>query len=244
MERNNNTPSPCLGGPQIPGIPKGIDSIAAIIPAYNEAERIGEVLGVLTRTARIREIIVVDDCSTDNTAEVVLKFRTVKLLRNSRNRGKSYSLERGVNATDAKILFFCDADLRGLTPRIVSQTIQPVIDGEVGMFIAVRNNIMQKSIRWIALYSGERALTRTTWECLPPRFKHRFRVEVGLNHVAGRHGSGFGYAIMPVYQTVKEIKYGVLHGTVRRWWMIYDIFCALLLVGLCRGRNAILAMAP
>ena len=112
------------------------------------------------------------------------------------------------------------------------------------MFIAVRNNIMQKSIRWIALCSGERALTRTTWECLPPRFKHRFRVEVGLNHVAGRHGSGFGYAIMPVYQTVKEIKYGVLHGTVRRWWMIYDIFCALLLVGLCRGRNAILAMAP
>jgi len=119
--------------------------IAAIVPAYNEKEYLGEILKVLEQTKIVDEIIVVDDASTDNTAQVAATFPKVKLLRNSVNKGKAYAMQRGVDATDVDILFFCDADLKKLTPDIVKQIIQPVADKKYDMFIGIRNNLMQKT---------------------------------------------------------------------------------------------------
>ena len=87
--------------------------VAAIVPAYNEALRIGKVLEPLSRTKVLKEIIVVDDGSTDETSQVVSKFKNVRYLKNLKNMGKSYSMERGVNETRLPIIFFCDADVEG-----------------------------------------------------------------------------------------------------------------------------------
>ncbi len=160
------------------------DKIAAIIPAYNEGSRIGNVLKVLSETEILDEIIVVNDGSSDNTSENVRKFAKIKLLENDKNMGKAYSLQRGIDSTDANILFFCDADLKNLTPKIVTEIIKPVINGQYDMYVGVRNNAMQKAITLFALNSGERALRRELWDRLPEKFKYRYRIEAGLNFTA------------------------------------------------------------
>jgi len=204
-------------------------NVVAIVPAYNEVNNIGRVLNVLCESNMLNEIIVIDDGSTDGTSEVVEKFDKVTLLKNSTNRGKGYSMQRGVDATNADIIFFCDADLNGLTPDIVHQIISPVITGQNYMYIGVRNNIMQKAVTLFALNSGERALKRELWDKLPENFKHRYRIEAGLNFIAKKKFGGYGWEKFDYYQTLKEKKYGIISGTLLRWWMNYDVLYAYFL---------------
>jgi esterase/lipase len=201
----------------------------AIIPAYNEAQNIDRVLRVLTQADFLNEIIVIDDGSTDNTAEVVSRFEEVRLLKNNTNKGKAQSMQQGVDNTDADILFFCDADLKGLTVEIVSQIIQPVAKRKYDMYIGVRNNFMQKAVTLFALNSGERAVRRELWNKLPEPFKYRYRIEAGLNFTARRRGNGYGWEKFEYYQTLKEKKYGIIKGTLLRWWMNLDVAYAYLL---------------
>jgi|LQYC01.1.fsa_nt_gi dolichyl-phosphate beta-glucosyltransferase len=93
--------------------------LSVVIPAYNEAERIGDTLRkihkyLLTRNYR-SEVIVVDDGSTDSTRLVVKKIAReiplVRLLENGVNRGKGYSVRAGVLNSQGKIILFSDADL-------------------------------------------------------------------------------------------------------------------------------------
>lgn len=202
--------------------------VVAIVAAYNEAARIRPVLEVLTHTPEINRIIVVDDGSSDGTAAVASAVSGVCVLRNEHNAGKAASLERGVRASNEPIIFFCDADLVGLTPHIVSEIVSPVARGEKDMCIGIRDNLSQKTFLPFALNSGERALRRELWELVPAFFKHRYRIEVGLNTAAlfGSHGLGwqrFGY-----YQTFKESKYGLWRGFFLRVWMSCDVVVAYL----------------
>jgi esterase/lipase len=206
------------------------EKVAAIVPAYNEGERIAAVLKTLTETSLVDEVVVVDDGSVDNTADVVREFPKVRLLQNEKNIGKSFSIQKGVKKTDASILFFCDADLVGLTPSIVEQIIKPVIKGECDMFLGIRNNVMQKAINLFAVNSGERALRRELWNKLPDYFKYRYRIEVGLNYVSQKFGKGYSWKIFNYYQTIKEKKYGIVKGMILRWWMYLDVGVAYSLV--------------
>ena len=206
--------------------PNKKEKIAAIVPSYNEAERIGNVLRVLIKTKILDEVIVVDDSSNDNTEDIVKKFNNVKYIRNKENMGKGYSMDTGVKNTKADIIFFCDADVIGLTPEIIENTIRPISNNEADMFIAIRGNIMQKTVKLFAINSGERALRRKIWENLPKFYKHRFRIEAGLNYYVKKYGNGLGYRIFSHTQPIKEIKYGFLKGTFLRWWMNFDVLLA------------------
>src|SRR3989344_6029075 len=200
------------------------NKVAAIIPTFNEAERIGNVLKVVTKSSIINEVIVVDDGSQDNTEAVVKKFPRARYLKNVKNIGKAGSMERGVDSTDADIIFFCDADLTDISEEIIEGIIKPVLSGEVNMFIGLRSNFMQRGIRLFALNSGERALRRDVWEALPEYFKYKYRVEAGLNYYVKKHFGGFKYKTFNYSQPVKESKYGFWKGTILRWGMNLDVF--------------------
>jgi len=85
--------------------------ISVIIPAYNEADGIGKVLDNLMSVAKQHgwEVIVVDDGSSDNTADIAVNCGA-KVLKHSRNQGYGASLSTGIKATDADIVVFMDAD--------------------------------------------------------------------------------------------------------------------------------------
>ena len=90
-----------------------------IIPAYNESERLAvslpKVVEYIDRQKFQSEIIVVNDGSTDTTAEVVRRFAQsdpiVRLLENAGNRGKGYSVRNGMLHANGDVMLFTDADL-------------------------------------------------------------------------------------------------------------------------------------
>lgn len=91
--------------------------LSIVVPAYNEAARIGGTLERLTRWAAGRnprpEIVVVDDGSGDATPEVVGLHAPagVQLIRLGENRGKGAALRAGVLASSGASVLLCDADL-------------------------------------------------------------------------------------------------------------------------------------
>ena len=203
--------------------------VTAIVPAYNEASHIEAVLSALRRAPSIGEIIVVDDGSTDGTGDRAAGIEGVTVLRNAANLGKAASMERGVRAATFDTLFFCDADLVGFRPDHAEAIIHPVVSGEYDMFIGLRGDRMQGTVHAIALYSGERALRKGTWFALPDYYKHRYRIEAGLNHyVKHTTAKGFGWTRFDYTHRLKETKYGFVRGTGLRWWMNFDVVATYL----------------
>jgi glycosyltransferase involved in cell wall biosynthesis len=94
-------------------------SYSIVIPAFNESARIPATLRAVVACVRERrwdaEVIVVDDGSTDATADVVREFaRTapeVRLIENPGNRGKGYSVRSGLLQALGEVVMFTDADL-------------------------------------------------------------------------------------------------------------------------------------
>jgi glycosyltransferase involved in cell wall biosynthesis len=89
--------------------------LSIVIPAYNEARSIKRTLGAILDYVRRKdfpvEIIVVDDGSTDHTAEAASGQAGIRVLRNSRNRGKGFSVRHGVLEARGELVLFTDADL-------------------------------------------------------------------------------------------------------------------------------------
>jgi dolichyl-phosphate beta-glucosyltransferase len=92
--------------------------LSIVIPAYNEALRIGKTLDSICDYMKgcgySYEIIVVDDGSNDDTAMVVRKAAenpAIILLQNGKNRGKGYSVKQGVLSSGGRFVLMSDADL-------------------------------------------------------------------------------------------------------------------------------------
>jgi len=80
-----------------------------IIPAYNEGAALGGVLEGLGKPKGCREVIVVDDGSTDDTAQIA-KEKNVKVISHSLNSGYGASLKTGIRAATTEFVIFFDGD--------------------------------------------------------------------------------------------------------------------------------------
>jgi glycosyltransferase involved in cell wall biosynthesis len=136
-------------------------SVSCIIPAYNEACRIGEVLAVTTAHALIDEVIAVDDGSTDNTANIISQFEKARLIVLEQNTGKSGAICAGIRQSTGEFLVFLDADLIGLTANDVTNLLLPVLSGCADASISLRGDAL---LPWRTIgldyLSGERMLRR------------------------------------------------------------------------------------
>lgn len=121
--------------------------LSIIIPAFNEAERLGAslntILSYVEREARDAEIIVIDDGSRDDTAKIAEQVFASKpeiasrVIRYEQNRGKGYAVRTGLLAARGEIALFSDADLSTPieeTPKLV----EPIARGEVDVSFGSR----------------------------------------------------------------------------------------------------------
>jgi dolichyl-phosphate beta-glucosyltransferase len=110
------------------GEPTAPTWLSVVVPAFNEAPAIGHTIDALVdaleRGGRPWEIIVVDNASTDATRELVAQRASsrVRLLANDRDRGKGFSVRRGMLAAGGELRLHCDTDCAGCLvdlPRMV-----------------------------------------------------------------------------------------------------------------------------
>lgn len=117
-----------------------------VIPAYNESQRIAasldKVLAYISQQHWVAEVLVVNDGSRDNTAEIVREYvknhPVVRLIENPGNRGKGYSVRNGMLQAQGDLLLFSDADLSS-----------PIYEAEK-LFIEIRKGAdMAIGSRWL-----------------------------------------------------------------------------------------------
>jgi len=204
-----------------------MNTVTAIVPAYNEGDRIASVLKTLLSCSEVSEIIVVDDCSTDATRAKANVDPKVIVLYHEKNLGKTQALRTGfVRATGSHILFV-DADLVGLTARHITDLITPVITGAVDMTISLRENAPRIWRRiGIDYLSGERvfekALLAPYIDQLPKLPKFGF--EVFFNSIIIKKDLRIRIVMWSgVHSPFKIHKYGYWSGIWRDIMMGVDI---------------------
>lgn len=169
----------------------------AIVCAYNEEKYLSGVLDALLTTSAIHEIVVVDDGSQDQTAEILRQYgqdEKVQPIFLSPNHGKGYAMAEGAAAARGDILLFVDADLVNWNADYAMQVLSPILNGQADMVIGypqLENDPWDAADifhyqRWL---SGERALWRA--DLLPILSKlrpSRFGVETLINmHYRTQH---------------------------------------------------------
>lgn len=112
-------------------VPFAIPSVSVLVPARNEEKNIGECLqAIFQQDFPIREIVVINDGSTDKTGEIVeqlqKKHDLIRMVQNTACPpgwyGKHHALYRGVQQAQGDYLLFVDADVR-LFPKCITQTM-------------------------------------------------------------------------------------------------------------------------
>ncbi|HYW72866.1 MAG TPA: dolichyl-phosphate beta-glucosyltransferase [Pyrinomonadaceae bacterium] len=121
--------------------------VSIVVPAYNEAARIGpsvtEIIRYLNERRDQTELIVVDDGSTDTTAavaEAAMGDRgrvSARVIRYEENRGKGYAVRRGLLEAQANIALFSDADLSAPITEM-PKLIEPIQKGEYDLTFGSR----------------------------------------------------------------------------------------------------------
>lgn len=101
--------------------------ISVIIPAYNEEKTIGQVIDIVKKSNKKCEIIVVDNCCTDNTAELA-KQKDAKIVYCS-SRGKGYAMEVGLKEASNEIVVYLDADIVDYRDNLIDILVNPIIEG-------------------------------------------------------------------------------------------------------------------
>ena len=162
--------------------------VSCLIPAYNEGANIGRVLEVAQKLSFLDEIIVLDDGSSDNTAEVVRQYQrknsALKLLTSPANCGKTMTIQRGVGACRGDVVVLLDADLINLTPPNVFKLVSAIKDETCDLAILERAGDRRAIWGWTncaRFFGGERAFRKQDFLQMELPAQGGFLLEIIMN---------------------------------------------------------------
>ncbi len=210
-------------------------NISCIVPAFNEASTISTVLRVLSAYPQISEIIVVDDGSTDGTADTVKReFPHIRVIGLTANRGKADALIAGVAKARSPILFFCDADLTGLTQSHIKQLIAPVAAGKTRMVCGAQEymNSWKKTDGlkrpahgafndFVLGLGGEKVLWKKDFLNIPHLAGTQYGIEQNIVRYYQKNHIPFSYHVLSgVGHRHKVAKWGLRKGMIKEVWAL------------------------
>ena len=228
--------------------------LSVVVPVYNEVETLKEVVGKVLAVPCLLEVIIVDDCSTDGTAELARQLsemhpqvRTVDLPRNA---GKTAALRTGFALTRGEIVIVQDADLE-YDPAEIYGVIRPILDGHADVVFGSRF-LVRRAARVLYFYHFlankfltflSNSLTNLNMTDIETGYK-AFRGDIIRNMIIVSSGFGFEVEVtakvaklkgaiyeVPIsyygrtYQEGKKI--GLGDGLIALWLVIrFNLFCS------------------
>lgn len=229
--------------------------LSVVMPVYNEESSLAEVVGKLLCIPQILEVIIVDDCSTDRSAEVARSLSEgdsrVRLAQQKKNSGKTAALKTGFALTCGDIVIVQDADLE-YDPAEIPLVIKPILEGHADVVFGSRFLVRRTTrVLYFYHYLANKFLTFTSnlftnlnMTDIETGYK-AFRGDIIRNMVIV--SSGFGFEVeatakvaklgCPIYEvpisyygrTYEEgKKIGVKDGLLALWLVFrFNLFCSL-----------------
>jgi glycosyltransferase involved in cell wall biosynthesis len=115
--------------------------LSVVVPVFNEAKTLQEVIGKLLQVPCLLQIVIVDDCSTDGTGNIAEQLAEwhpqVQLIRHQKNAGKTAALKTGFAVTTGEIVIVQDADLE-YDPAEIYGVIRPILEGHADVVFGSR----------------------------------------------------------------------------------------------------------
>ena len=134
--------------------------VSIVIPVYNELNTIHKILAAVKAVSLSKEIIVVDDFSTDGTREILQKLNDpeIKVLFHEINKGKGAALRTGFAFASGDITVVQDADLE-YDPQEIPALIKPILDGKADAVFGSRFLSGAHRVHLFWHYVGNKILT-------------------------------------------------------------------------------------
>lgn len=229
--------------------------LSVVVPAYNEEATLAGVVRKVLAVPHLLEVIIVDDASTDGTAEIARQLAAahpqVRVARHPKNAGKTEALKTGFAMTRGEVVIVQDADLE-YDPTEIPTVIKPILDGHADVVYGSRF-LVRRATRVLYFYHyvankfltfTSNLLTNLNMTDVETGYK-AFRGDIIRNMVIKSRGFGFeievtakvaklGCAIYEVpisyygrtYDEGKKI--GFLDG-VEAFWLVFrfNLFCGL-----------------
>lgn len=156
MDANSSTPEKVSG-------PVGDRCLSVVMPAFNEEATIGQVIEKVLALPELAELVIIDDCSTDATHEIVQRLAErhplITLITNDENLGKTGSIRRGFALTKGSVVIVQDADLE-YDPVEISKLVAPIVAGKADVVYGVRFSKEEAAdLVYYSHYLANRAIT-------------------------------------------------------------------------------------
>lgn len=134
--------------------------LSVVMPVYNEIRTIEEIIRRVKAVDIDKEIVIVDDYSTDGTREYLQKISDplIRVFFHEKNMGKGASVRTGVAAAAGDVIVIQDADLE-YNPQEYHQLIEPILDGRADVVYGSRFRGSTARVHLFWHYLGNRILT-------------------------------------------------------------------------------------
>jgi len=143
-------------------------SLSVVIPVYNEEETIDAILNFVSRIEIVNEIVIVDDCSKDQSVEIIKKsIESISkekpkinflFYQNEKNKGKGASIRYGFGMATCDVIVIQDADLE-YDPNEYLRLIKPIADGNADVVYGSRFIGGTHRVLYFWHYIGNKMLT-------------------------------------------------------------------------------------
>lgn len=200
--------------------------VSVVIPCFNEAEYLSDILKVVSTHKNVDEVIVVDDGSTDDSYKIASTF-TSSIISHPKNQGKTSALQSGIEAAKGSYLILLDADLTGLRHEHIDLLLEPLVKIRVDMTMGIYNKTIFEGLtskKFNQRLTGNRGIVKKSMQKFPWDKIQGYGFEVALNYYAKINDwKILRVSLCQLKHHRKELKLGLMLGFVKRFQMWMEV---------------------